>query len=132
MREAVAAGRYDDAEAAAAALLRINPLDPVAFYLRGLARHNQGRYDDALVDLRKAVYLDPSAGLAHFLLAGTLARLGDTAAAAREYAAAAQTLGPDDAGAPELGGRTVVELAELCERLAAAQQSAAQAQPVQT
>ena len=118
VRDALAAGRYDDAEAAAAALLAASPLDAAAFYLRGLARHNQGRHGDALVDLRKAVYLDPAAGLAHFLLAGTLSRLGDTGAAAREYAAAAQALGPADEGAPELGGRSVAELAELCRRLA--------------
>jgi len=127
VRAAMSEGRYDDAEAAAAALLAATPLDAEAFYLRGLARHNQGRHADALVDLRKAVYLDPKAGLAHFLLAGTLARLGDAGAAAREYAAAAQTLGSADPDAPELGGRSVTELAELCGRLAADAP-----QPVQT
>jgi chemotaxis protein methyltransferase CheR len=118
VRDALAEGRYDDAEAAAAELLTASPLDATGFYLRGLARGNLGRDADALPDLRKAVYLDPSAGLAHFLLAGTLARLGDSAAAAREYAAAAETLRPADETAAELGGRSVAELAALCRRLA--------------
>jgi hypothetical protein len=58
--------------------------------------------------------------LAHFLLAGALARSGDVAAAAREYRAAADTLGRSvaDADAPELGGRSAQELAALCAQLA--------------
>ena len=71
------------------------------------------------MDLRKAVYLAPRAGLGHFVLAGVLDRLGDRGAAAREYAAAAETLGsqPGDATAEELGGRSVAELAALCRSL---------------
>ena len=63
--------------------------------------------------------LDPADGLAHFLLAGALARCGDRAAAAREYRAAAQELtraGHRD-DAPELGGRSARELAALCATL---------------
>jgi chemotaxis protein methyltransferase CheR len=119
VRAALAEGRYDDAEAAATSLVVDAPLDATGFYLRGLALVNLGRDTDALLDLRKAVYLDPGAGLAHFLLAGTLARLADPAAAAREYAAAADTLRASDANAPELGGRSVAELAAMCRRLAA-------------
>jgi chemotaxis protein methyltransferase CheR len=37
-----------------------------------------GRDDDALVTLRKAIYLDPDDGVAHFQLAGALARTGST------------------------------------------------------
>jgi Flp pilus assembly protein TadD len=70
--------------------------------------------------LRKAVYLDARDGFAHFLLAGALDRLGEFVAAARSYRAAAETLGrrPKDAIAAELGGRSVAELAQLCEQLA--------------
>jgi tetratricopeptide (TPR) repeat protein len=119
VRGALADGRYDDAVSAAAGLVAVDPLNPVGHYLRGLALTNQGHDEAALVDLRKAVYLDPSAGLAHFLLAGVLHRLGDRAAAAREYRAAADTLGTraDDAHAPELGGRSVEELAAMCAQL---------------
>jgi chemotaxis protein methyltransferase CheR len=119
VRGAMAEGRYDDAVQAATDLVAAEPLNARGHYLRGLALVNGGHDHAALVDLRKAVYLDPSSGLGHFLRAGTLARLGDPAAAAREYRAAADTLGshPEDATAPELGGRSVGELAALCSQL---------------
>ena len=70
--------------------------------------------------LRKAVYLDPEHGFAHFLLGGALDRLGEPVAASRSYRAAASTLGrrPMDSVAIELGGRSVAELATLCMQLA--------------
>jgi len=72
------------------------------------------------VVLRKAVYLDPQDGFAHFLLGGALERCDEPIAAARSYRAAAATLGgrPLDAVAPELGGRSVAELAATCVQLA--------------
>jgi chemotaxis protein methyltransferase CheR len=119
IRGALAEGRYDDAAAAAGHLVTHEPLNPSGHYLRGLALVNSGQDDAALIDLRKAVYLDPSSGLAHFLLACVLHRLGDPAAASREYGAAADTLGTrsDEATAAELGGRSVAELAALCRQL---------------
>jgi chemotaxis protein methyltransferase CheR len=119
VRGALAEGRYDEAVAAADAMVDADPLNPRGHYLRGLALVNSGLDADAVVDLRKAVYLDPAGGLGHFLLAGVLGRLGDRAAAAREYRAAADTLGnrAEDATAPELGGRSVHELAALCAQL---------------
>ncbi|MDT7571649.1 MAG: chemotaxis protein methyltransferase CheR [Actinomycetota bacterium] len=119
VRAALADGKYDDAVTAASNLVTAEPLNPMGHYLRGLALVNAGKDGDALVDLRKAVYLDPASGLGHFLLAGALHRLGDPAAAAREYRAAADTLGKRAAErtAPELGGRSVQELAALCRQL---------------
>ncbi|MBK5308336.1 MAG: hypothetical protein JJD92_16775 [Frankiaceae bacterium] len=121
VRAALADGRYDDAVTAAGDLVTAEPLNPMGHYLRGLALVNAGKDDDALVDLRKAVYLDPSSGLGHFLLAGALHRLGDPGAAAREYGAAANTLGArtEERTAPELGGRSVQELAAMCRQLEA-------------
>jgi chemotaxis protein methyltransferase CheR len=118
-REALSAGLYQKAVQLAAEASAVAPLRAEAFYLRGLALIDTGRDDDALVDLRKAVYLDPTMGFAHFLLAGVLDRLGHAGPAAREYAAAADTLGlqPGDATADELGGRSVRELAALCRQL---------------
>jgi chemotaxis protein methyltransferase CheR len=118
-RAAIEAGRYADAAQLAAEASFAAPLRAEAFYLRGLALVDAGRDEDALVDLRKAVYLQPERGFAHFLLAGVLDRLGYAPAAAREYAAAADTLGlqPEDAAAPELGGRSVRELVQLCRQL---------------
>jgi chemotaxis protein methyltransferase CheR len=121
VRSAVADGRYDEAADLAAEVVDATPLRSEAHYLQGLALGNLGRDTEALVVLRKAVYLDPSDGFAHFLLGGALERLGEHVAASRSYRAAAATLGerPGDAVAPELGGRSVAELASVCEQLAA-------------
>ena len=119
VRTALAEGRYAQAVRAASALIARQPLSAAAHYLRGLALVDLRQDADALADLRKAVYLAPDDGFAHFLLAGVLARLGDPEAARREYAAAATTLGaqPGDRDAGELGGRDLAELAGLCRRL---------------
>jgi len=120
VRAAVAAGRYAEAADLAAECGIAEPLRSEAHYLHGLALTNLGRDSEALVVLRKAVYLDPQDGFAHFLLGGALERCDETIAAARSYRAAATTLGgrPLDAVAPELGGRSVAELAATCVRLA--------------
>jgi chemotaxis protein methyltransferase CheR len=119
-RQAMRDGRYEEAADVAHTITGADPLRADAYTVRALALSNLGRHDDALADLRKAVYLEPRAGFAHFLLGGTLARLGDEQAAARSYRAAAQTLGhsADDHVAAEMGGRKVDELVELCWRLA--------------
>lgn len=118
-RAALARGAYGEAAALAGEAVEVEPLRGEAFYLHGLALVDQCDDQGALVELRKAVYLEPRMGFAHFLLAGVLDRLGDRAASAREYAAAADTLGlaPGDATAEELGGRSVRELAQLCRQL---------------
>ena len=117
---AMGQGQYREAIRLADAALQAEPLDGQVHYLRGMALTNLGRDRDALVSLRKAVYLDSEAGFAHFLLASTLERIGESKAAARSYLAAAQALGsrPTDAQAAELGGRNVYELVQLCRRLA--------------
>jgi Flp pilus assembly protein TadD len=120
IRRALAHGRYDEAALLAAAAVASEPLRPELHYLQGLAFVEDGRDGDAVAALRRAAYLDPDAGLPHFLLAGTLARLGHSHAAAVEYRAAATRLGqrPAERTAPELGGRHVGELAALCDTLA--------------
>jgi chemotaxis protein methyltransferase CheR len=120
VRSAVAAGQYAEAVDVAADVTTATPLRADAHYLQGLALTNLGRDAEALVALRKAVYLDPQLGFAHFLLAGALERSGEPRAAARSYRAAAALLGrrPADSVAEELGGRSVAELTELCATLA--------------
>jgi chemotaxis protein methyltransferase CheR len=120
VRWAIAEGRYDEAADVAAEVVAATPLWAQAHYLHGVALTNLGRDADALVVLRKTVYLEPEHGLAHFLLGGALERLGEPVAASRSYRAAAYTLGsqPLEGVAPELGGRRVTELAELCLQLA--------------
>ncbi|HVE63324.1 MAG TPA: CheR family methyltransferase [Mycobacteriales bacterium] len=119
VRTALAGGRYEEAAELAGALAAADPLGVDPHYLCGLALSNLGRDDEALAHLRKAVYLAPQLGMAHFLLAGALARLGDARGASRSYQAAAQTLGRehDEHLATELGGRDVQELVELCWQL---------------
>lgn len=119
VRDALAQGRYEDAARLARLAGDADPLRAEVHYLLGLALVDQGLDAEALPALRRAVYLDPADGLAHFLLAGALARCGDHAAAAREYRAAAQALARDgdSADAPELGGRSARELAALCATL---------------
>ena len=118
IRDALAEGRYADAARLARLAADADPLRSEVHYLLGRALVDSGDDAEALPALRRAVYLDPEAGLAHFLLAGALARCGDKAAAAREYRAAAQTLGRDtDGDAHELGGRSARELAALCAQL---------------
>jgi chemotaxis protein methyltransferase CheR len=117
-REALSEGRYEDAARLARLAADADPLRAEVHYLHGLALVDLGRDGEALPPLRRAVYLDPDAGLAHFLLAGALARTGDRAAAAREYRAAALALTRAPAvDAPELGGRSARELAALCAQL---------------
>ncbi|HEV2888988.1 MAG TPA: CheR family methyltransferase [Frankiaceae bacterium] len=118
VRGALKAGRYADAAALASAVARTDSMRAESYYLHGLALANLGRDADALVELRKAIYVDPMAGFAHFLLAGVLSRLGDAGGAARSYRAAAETLGRSGADAAELDGRSVEELVEMCWQLA--------------
>jgi chemotaxis protein methyltransferase CheR len=120
VRSALREGRYAEAADIAAEVVAATPLWAEAHYLQGVALTNLGRDADALIVLRKSVYLDPEHGFAHFLLGGALERLDERVAAARSYRAAAATLGsrPLDAVAPELGGRSVAELAALCLELA--------------
>ena len=120
VRLALREGRYADAASLARAVSVAEPLRADSYYLHGLALANQGLDAEALVELRKAVYVDPLAGFAHFLLGGVLARLGDAGGASRAYRAAAETLGrtADDALASELGGRSIGELVDLCRQLA--------------
>ncbi len=114
------AGDYPGAVAAADSALRGDPLLPAAYVLLGRAHTALGDDVAAVDPLRKAVYLAPGRGDAHFLLAGALARLGQHATAAASYRAAAASLGRLDAGTLDdlFGGRDLAELVDLCQRLA--------------
>lgn len=117
---ALRAGDYSSAVRGAQAALEADPLLPAAYVVLGQARSTLGHDAGAVDPLRKAVYLDPAAGDAHFLLAGALARLGQHASAAVSYRAAATALHktPASAVVGVLDGRDVGELAALCLALA--------------
>lgn len=120
VRVALSEGRYAEAADLAAEVAGATPLRADAHYLWGVALTNLGRDADALVVLRKTVYLDPDHGFAHFMLGGALERMGEGVAAARSYRAAASTLAESqvDRTTDELGGRDAAELAALCLTLA--------------
>ena len=124
---ALAAGDYPSAARHAQAALEADALLPTAYVALGQARTALGQDAGAVDPLRKAVYLDPAAGHAHFLLAGALARLGQHQAAAVSYRAAAQALAkmPPNAVADLLDGRDVGELTALCRLLAEQSERAA-------
>jgi chemotaxis protein methyltransferase CheR len=121
-RAALAAGDYRKAARVAEAATESDPLNPEGYVVLGHARSTLGLDTQAVGPLRKAVYLDPAAGHAHFLLAGALSRVGQHGLAAVSYRAAAHALPsvPRPVLDSYLGGRSVQDLVGLCERLAGA------------
>ena len=128
-REAWAEGRYAKVVELARRAVQADPMLVDAYVLGGQASSTLGDDAAALDVLRKAVFLEPSAGHAHFLLAGALSRLGQPGPAARSFRAAAATLplvSPEQARFL-LDGRHVAELVALCDQLADASERAASA-----
>jgi len=123
-------GRYDRAAQQCQSIVDTDPVHPAAYVLLGHALLNEGDAPGAVGPLQKAVFLDPKAGHAHFLLAVALSSCGRAAQAGPSYRAAAATL----AGVPAetvrrlLDGRKMSELVQLCRRLADAAEGAAQDQ----
>ena len=119
-RDALRAGQYAEAASLAERATAAQPMLVEGYIIEGRALSNQGDDDGAIAALRKAVFLDPAAAHAHFLLATTLARVGDPGGAAVSFASAAQTL---PGASPEtlselLDGRAVSDLVDLCRQLA--------------
>jgi chemotaxis protein methyltransferase CheR len=131
-REALAAGDYEGATRAGAAAVQAQSLHPVPYVVLGRALTATGQDAAAADVLRKAVYLDPTAGDAHFLLAGALSRQGLHGSAAVSYRAAAKTLHqvPSTVLDDLFGGRALPELVDLCHQLAGDSDERAQTAPV--
>lgn len=124
-RRALGDGRYADAaerSLAAADRADNDQLMLDAYVLRARALTNLGDDLNGQAALRRAIFLDPYAGHAHFLLGSSLLRTGDNAAAATAFMAAADSLPRVPAAAVDdlLDGRKVAELVELCRQLAQA------------
>jgi len=113
-------GSYDQAAELALAVLDADAVSSEAYLLLGHARLNKGDNVGAVEPLQRAVYLDPLAGHAHFLLAVALSSIGRTRQAAPSYRAAANTLPgvPQETVRRMLDGRRMQELVQLCRRLA--------------
>jgi chemotaxis protein methyltransferase CheR len=119
-RDALNAGNYAEAASLAERATAAHPLLVEGYIVEGRALSNQGDDDGAIAALRKAVFLDPSAAHAHFLLATTLARVGDPGGASLSFASAAETLprASTETLAELLDGRAVSDLVDLCRQLA--------------
>jgi chemotaxis protein methyltransferase CheR len=119
-RSAFDAGAYDQAAEFALDALDTDPVNAEAYVLLGHARLNLGSSSAAVESLQRAVFLDPLAGHAHFLLAVALSSAGRRRQAGPAYRAAANTLPgvPADTVRRMLDGRRLQELVQLCLRLA--------------
>jgi chemotaxis protein methyltransferase CheR len=107
--------RYDDALADTGALLARDPLDADASFVRGLVLLENGSFTEAVESLRRALYVDPSFGLAAFQLGRAYDGLGDEAAARRFYAQALRALEPGDQRHELLLGQTDLgDIAAAC------------------
>lgn len=95
-RVAAGEGRHEDALAKAAQVLGHEPLSTAAYFLRGMVLLDAGDAAAALVALRRALYLDPTFGLAAFTLGRAHDALADRQAALRAYEQALRNLDPDD------------------------------------
>jgi chemotaxis protein methyltransferase CheR len=126
VRAVLSTGAHATAVDLAAAFLDRHPLVAEMHYLHGLALVELGEDGPALIALRRAVYLDPACGFAQFLLGLAFGRLGHGAEAARAYGAASRSLSALEPTqrVPELGGRRVGDLADMCRQLAMSPQSA--------
>ena len=94
--EAANRGSADEAVAQASELLADDPLDADAYFLRGMVELESGDPAHAVDSLRRALYADPTFGLAAFTLARACDALGDRDAARRAYEQALRTLEPED------------------------------------
>jgi chemotaxis protein methyltransferase CheR len=90
------AGRPAEGLAEATAAATADPLNADAYFVRGLLELNSGRTEEAIASLRRALYVDPTFGLAAFKLARAYEASGDGVAARRSYEQALRTLDPGD------------------------------------
>jgi chemotaxis protein methyltransferase CheR len=94
--EAANEGSLRDAVDITERMLETDPLDADAYFVRGLAEIGLGDAEAAVVSLRRALYVDPSFGLAAFKLARAHELRGDRDAATRAYEVALHTLNAED------------------------------------
>lgn len=97
--------------------LAADPLDAEAYFVRGTTEMARREPSSAIDSLRRALYIDPTFGLAAFQLARAHELGGDRAAARRAYAQARGTLeAAGDRHPILLAGVDVAELTAVCRR----------------
>ncbi len=89
-------GRATEALETTSALLREDPLNAEAYFVRGMVELAEGASAAAPESLRRALYVDPSFSVAAFTLARAYEELGEAAEALRAYEHALRTLDPED------------------------------------
>jgi chemotaxis protein methyltransferase CheR len=94
--EAADRGDRNAALARVASLIKDNPMDSDAQFIRGLVTLEAGDPAGAADALRRALYVDADFALAAFTLGRAYDALGDEPAALRSYRQALRTLNPDD------------------------------------
>lgn len=121
--------RRGEAIALATQLLADDPLNVDAYFVRGLVELNAGDGAAAVDSLRRALYVEPTFGLAAFELGRAHDALGDLAAARRAYEQALRTLRPEEGHhQPILEQVDLGDIAAACRaRLAALGRSAGEA-----
>lgn len=113
-------GRYEEALAEAAAVLRLDDLEARAYLLAGMIEARRGRADEALQALRRALYLNDALLLGHFWLANLYRDRGEWDRARLEYEQVVRRYDqrtfdlPDDFAAD----LTVAQLVDFCRRVA--------------
>ncbi len=92
------AGDLELAIETAARIVRANPLDCDAHFIRGLAELGLGDADAAAQSFRRVLYIDPTFGLAAFKLGRAHEACGDRASAYRAYEHALRSPRAGDGG----------------------------------
>jgi len=110
------AGRLKEAEEICGGLLGVDDLNAGAHYLMALCREHDGDLSGAMSHDQIAVYLDATFAMPRFHGGLVARRLGDTAAARRDLAHAADLLAREDPSRVLLfgGGFSREALVELC------------------
>ncbi len=108
-------GRLEEAGRACAAALDRHLTSAELTYLHATLLAEAGRYRDAAVAARRALYLDRTFVLAHFALGGARARSGDRAGASRSFRNAERLLArlPPDEPVRGADGEPAGRLAEM-------------------
>ena len=78
-------GDFDRTEREAAAAIKLHPLCPDLHYVRAIILMGHDRHDEAVLALRRVIYLDCALAAAHFTLGSVLLQSGAVAEARRAF-----------------------------------------------
>ncbi len=95
----------------------VDRLDPGLHYLRAMILQEQGKVDEAIVSLKRALYLDQNFAPAHFSLGSLEKQIGKQKEAVKHFKIALSILGAytRDEVVPMSGGMSAARLKEIVE-----------------